>query len=365
MRNLPHLMLKEIQEEPKIVQEQIKKRVLKSKNNILFPEAKSFIKRLKEINHFIFVGCGTSYHAGLLGKYFFQENLKEIYAEAEIASEFDYLNKKIGKRTAILFLSQSGETVDVLSLFFKIQKSKALKIAVTNVEDSSLAKNASLCFFTECGSEKALAATKTFLGQLAIIFLLSLFLKQEKKVHLENLDNLISEFLRLPTLMKKVLSLNSSIKRIAQKYKNYKNFFLIGRRYHFPIALEGALKIKETSYIHSEGIPGGELRHGPMAVIDENIGIIFFIPSDSLYEKNLSLLKEIKAKNAKIIALATEGNKDIEKITKDVVFLPKTIEMLYPFLSAVFLQLFAYYLSISKGLNVDKPRYLSKAVLVE
>ena len=332
--------------------------------------------KLRKIERLIIVGCGTAYLAGLVGEYMLEE-YAGLTTEVEFASEFRYRKPILDKKTALLCISQSGETADTLAALKEVKRKGMLTLGIVNVVGSTISRETEAGVYNHIGPETAVASTKAFTSQLCILALLTLFLGRQRQMSLVTGQRIAKEIKLLPDLVKKILKQAPLIKKLAKKYYQSKNFLFLGRKYNYPIALEGALKLKEISYIHAEGYGAGEMKHGPLALIDKNFPTFGLAFSDSVYEKMISNLEEIKARGGPILALATEpsnvhrdallgeGNKEIKKLTQDIIYLPKTLEMLTPILSVVPLQLFAYYCSVLKGLDVDKPRNLAKSVTVE
>ena len=321
--------------------------------------------RLLQAKKIIISACGTSYYAGLVGKYYFEE-LAKIPASVEYASEFRYSNPVIDPDTVAIFVSQSGETADTLEALREAKKRGALTLGVVNVVGSTIARESDAGIYNHAGPEIGVASTKAFISQLGALVLLALFLGRERGAVSDVLgQKLVMELKALPAKMKKVLAGDAGVKKLAEKYSKYKNFLYLGRKYNFPVALEGALKLKEISYRHAEGYASGEMKHGPIALIDENFPTVALAPKDPVYEKILSNIQEIKARNGRVLAVATEGDEKIGKLADDVIFIPQTLEMLTPILSVIPLQLFAYHTAALLGLDVDKPRNLAKSVTVE
>ena len=321
--------------------------------------------RLLRAKKIIISACGTSYYAGLVGKHYFEEFAK-IPASVEYASEFRYSNPVIDSDTAAIFISQSGETADTLEALREAKKRGALALGIVNVVGSTIARESDAGVYNHAGPEIGVASTKAFVSQLGALALLALFLGRERGAVSDVLgQKLVRELKAMPAKMKRVLSGDAEIKKLAEKYLKYKNFLYLGRKYQFPVALEGALKLKEISYRHAEGYASGEMKHGPIALIDENFPTVALGPKDPVYEKILSNIQEIKARNGRVLAVATEGDAKIGKLADDVIFIPQTLEMLTPLLSVIPLQLFAYHTAVLLGLDVDKPRNLAKSVTVE
>jgi glucosamine--fructose-6-phosphate aminotransferase (isomerizing) len=319
---------------------------------------------LRKIKRVFLVACGTSFYAAKVGEIMFQE-YAGVDAKAEIASEFRYKKQILDEDTAAIFISQSGETADTLTALREIKKKGILSLGITNVVGSSQARETDAGVFTRSGPEVAVAATKSFLGQLAVLAMMTVFFGRQREMSLVMGKRIVEELKKLPSLVKEVLNQAPEVEKIAKKYKNFKNFWFVGRKYNFPIALEGALKLKEISYLFAEGVAGGELKHGPLALIDEKLPTIAICPFDSVYDKMSSSIQEVKARKGPIIAIATQGNEEIKKLVDDVIYIPKTLEMLTPMLTIIPLHLFAYYMAVLLGHDVDKPRNLAKSVTVE
>ena len=359
-----HFMLKEIMEEPETIENAIRGRLVADEGLVKLGGLDSVQSKLKNIEQIILVGCGTSYFAAQIGKYMIEEHAG-ISCQAEVGSEFRYRNPVISKKTMAIFISQSGETADTLACLREMKRKGVLCIGITNVVGSSQARETDAGIYTRSGPEIAVASTKAFLGQLSVLSLLAVYLGRKKTMSLAKGKEIIAELEKLPALAKKILKNRDNIKRIVEKYKGSKNFFFLGRKYNASIASEGALKLKEISYLHAEGMPGGELKHGPLALVDKSFPTVAVCTSGSVYEKMIANIEEIKVRNGPVIVVATEGDKEIEKIADDVIFIPETIEMLTPILSVIPLHLFAYYMASILGYNIDKPRNLAKSVTVE
>jgi glutamine---fructose-6-phosphate transaminase (isomerizing) len=359
-----NFMLKEIFEQPESVKNAIRGRLIPEEGLAKLGGMGDISKRLKELDKIIIVACGTSYYSGLVGEYILEE-YAGIPVEVEYASEFRYRKPILDKKTAVIAISQSGETADTLAAIREAKNKGALTLGIVNVIGSTIARETDAGTYTHTGPEIGVASTKAFSSQLSILVLLALMLGRQRGMSLVTGKRISQDLEKIPKLIEKILRQSKDIKKIAKKYYKYKDFLYLGRKYNFPIAMEGALKIKEISYVHAEGYPSGEMKHGPVALIDEKFPSLFIAPKDSVYEKNISGMQEIKARGGKIIAIATEGDKEIKKIADDVIYIPKTLEMLTPMLSVVPLQLFAYYVGVLRGYDVDKPRNLAKSVTVE
>ena len=359
-----HFMLKEIFEQPTSISDAVRGRLVVKDGLAKLGGLKDMAEKLRNIKRIVIVSCGTSYHAGLVGEYMLEE-YAGLPVEVEYASEFRYRKILLNKNTAIIAISQSGETADTLAAIREGKNKGALTLGIVNTVGSTIARETDAGVYNHAGPEIGVASTKAFTSQLAIFVLLTLFLGRQRDMSLITGKRIAAEMNKIPRLIEKILKQAKAIKKITRKYTRYQNILYLGRKYNFPIALEGALKIKEISYIHAEGYPSGEMKHGPIALIDGNFPSIIIVPSDSVYEKNLSGIQELKARGGKIIAIATKGDKKIKKLTDEVIYIPKTLEMLTPLLSVVPLQLLAYYMGIQRGLDVDKPRNLAKSVTVE
>jgi glucosamine--fructose-6-phosphate aminotransferase (isomerizing) len=360
----PHFMLKEIFEQPEALKNSMAGRLIEEEGLAKLGGLESVEKQLREIERLAIAGCGTAYLAGLVGEYMMEE-YAGLPVEVEFASEFRYRKPILDKKTALLCISQSGETADTLAALREAKRKGILTLGIVNAVSSSIARETDAGVYNHIGPEIGVASTKAFTSQLSILALLTLFLGRQRGMSLIMGQRIAKELKRLPDLINQVLEQAETIKKIAKKYHKSKDFFYLGRKYNFPIALEGALKLKEISYIHAEGYGAGEMKHGPIAMIDKNFPTFGIAPHDSVYEKMISNLEEIKARKGPIIAITTKGNKEILKITKDVIYIPKTLEMLTPILSVIPLQLFAYYCAVLNKRDVDKPRNLAKSVTVE
>ena len=359
-----HFMLKETFEQPDSIKNAMRGRLSKIDGLAKLGGLRDVEKKLKNINRIIIVSCGTSYNAGLIGEYMLEE-YAGIPVEVEYASEFRYRKPLLDKRTAVIAISQSGETADTLAAIREAKNKGALTLGIINTVGSTIARETDAGVYNHAGPEIGVASTKAFTSQLSILVLLTVFLGRQRDMSLVTGQRIIKELEKVPKYVEEILQQSKDIKKIAKKYAGFSDFLYMGRKYNFPIALEGALKIKEISYVHAEGYASGEMKHGPIALIDEHFPSLFIAPRDSVYEKNISGMQEIKARSGKIIAIATKGDKEIAGHADDVIYIPKTLEMLTPLLAVIPLQLLAYYVGISKGYDVDKPRNLAKSVTVE
>lgn len=360
----PHFMLKEIFEQPEAAANSMRGRFIAEEGKAKLGGLENVEDRLREVDRLIITACGTARHAGLIGEYMLEE-YAGIPTEVDYASEFRYRKPLIDKKTAVIAISQSGETADTLAAIKEAKEKNILTLGIVNIVGSSIARLVDAGVYNHIGPEIAVASSKAFTSELIILALLSVFLGRRREMSLVTGKRIIRELSGLPEKIKKILEASDQIKKIAEKYMAAKNFAFLGRKYNYPLAVEGALKLKELSYIHAEGFASGEMKHGSIAMIDESFPSFFIAPQDSVYEKNLSNMAEIKARNGKIIALATAGDEKIKELADDVIYIPKTLEMLTPILAATPLQLFAYHMAVLKGLDADKPRNLAKSVTVE
>ncbi len=360
----PHFMLKEIFEQPESIQNSIRGRVILSAGNVKLGGLESVVDDLINANRLILTACGTSWHAALIGEYML-EQYAEIPVEVEYASEFRYRNPVIRKDDVVIAISQSGETADTLAAIREAKKKNALVLGICNVVGSSIARETQAGVYIHAGPELGVASTKAFTSQLAVLALISVFLGRRKNLPFSYGEKICQELLSLPGKISQILEQAEYIKSISEKFIDAKNFLYLGRGYNFPVALEGALKLKEISYIHAEGYPAAEMKHGPIALVDENMPVVFVAIKDSTYDKVLSNIEEVKARKGKVIAIISEDDHQIRSIVDFVIPIPNTIEMLSPILTIIPLQLMAYYIAVAKGLNVDQPRNLAKSVTVE
>lgn len=360
----PYFMLKEIYEEPEAVTNAIRGRLIIKDGIAKLGGLEAVEKDIIKINRLIITACGTAYYAGLVGEYMFEE-FGGIPVETEYASELRYKKNDLDRKTALLAVSQSGETADTLSALREIKRKGLLTLGVVNTVGSSIARETKAGIYNHAGPEIGVASTKAFASQVAVMALLTLFFGRQRDLSLGIGRKIAEELNQLPDKMRVILSRSKEIRKIANKYYKYNDFLYLGRKYNYPVALEGALKLKEVSYIHAEGYGAGEMKHGPLAMIDKNFPSVVIAPSDGMYEKVISSIQEIKARKGSVIAIATEGNKEIAKLADDVIYIPETLEMLVPVLSVLPLHLFAYYTGVLRGHDVDKPRNLAKSVTVE
>lgn len=360
----PHFMLKEIMEQPESIETPLKGRLIVDQGLAKLGGLDSVKDRLKEIDRLNIVACGTARHACSVGEYMLEE-YAGIPVEVEAGSEFRYKKQIFDKNTAVIVVSQSGETADTLEAIKEAKEKGLMCLGIVNVVGSTIARETDAGIYNHAGPEISVASTKAFTSQLVVFVLLSLFLGRQRGMSLLTGQEITRELSKIPDLMRQIFNQDAKIKELAKKYKDFNNFMYIGRKYNFPVAKEGTHKIKEIAYVHAEGLRAGELKHCELALIDKNFPTIAICPSDSVYEKMISNIEEIKARKGPVIAIATEGNQKIKDLVDDVIYIPKTLEMLTPILSVVPLQLFAYYAGIVRGYDVDHPKNLAKSVTVE
>lgn len=359
-----HYMHKEIHEQPNAIQETIETYHHKEFliEQLLGKQKTNIIKNTKRI---IIIGCGTSWHAGLTAEYWL-EKLAKIPTEVEYASEFRYRETIIEKNTLVIAISQSGETADTIAAINKAKKQGAKILSIVNTKESTIDRLSDITLYTRAGREIGVASTKAFTTQLTVLFLLTMYYSKKRKTLQEKeIKKYLKELQKIPTLIKEILKEEKKYKKIIQEYSKKNNALFLGRGVNYPIALEGALKLKEISYIHAEGYPAAEMKHGPIALIDKNMPSVFICVKDSSYEKIISNIEEIKARAGKIIAIATRGDEEIKKKANHAITIPKTIEELTPLLTTIPLQILAYKIAKQKKCEIDKPRNLAKSVTVE
>jgi len=360
-----HFMLKEIHEQPRAITETLNGRVEDGKVNIK-EELNFSDEELENINRIIIVACGTSWHSALAGEFMLEE-LAKIPVEVEYASEFRYRHPIINENTLVIAISQSGETADTLAAIREAKRNNAKVLSIVNVKGSSIDRESDSVLYTYAGPEIGVASTKAFTTQLVVLYLFTLFMANLKRsLDDGKISELLGKLRKLPLQMESLLSKENDIRKIAEIYKDKTNSLFLGRGVNFPLALEGALKLKEVSYLHAEGYPAAEMKHGPIALIDKNMPVLFIATKDDYtYKKVLGNIHEVKARNGIIIAIATEGDEEVAKIADYMVYIPKTLYILSSILTAVPLQLLAYYVAVDRKLDPDKPRNLSKSVVVE
>lgn len=357
-----HFMLKEIFEQPKAISDCMTGRI--EGKTIVLPELDAMKEKLATTKRIIVVACGTSWHAGLVAEHLF-EDIARIPTEVEYASEFRYRNPIITKDDCVIAISQSGETADTLAAIDLAKKAGATVLSICNVVGSSIPRNSDATVYTYAGPEISVASTKAFTTQLTTLTMVALFVAQEKKIDTKELEKMVSELSTISEKVKEVLETNEKIREIAQKYAYTKDAIFLGRNYNFPVALEGALKLKEISYVHAEGYAAAEMKHGPIALIDDMMPVIFVAPQGPLYEKTVSNIQETKARSGRVIALVTKGDEIVKNMAEDLIEIPEASEFVTPLLTSIPMQLLSYHMAIAKGTNVDQPRNLAKSVTVE
>jgi glucosamine--fructose-6-phosphate aminotransferase (isomerizing) len=362
----PHYMLKEIFEQPNSVRDTMRGRLLGDQGTVrlgglsacLSPDA------IDRYNRIVLTACGTSWHAGLIGEYMLEE-FARIPVETEYASEFRYRNPVLDERSLVIGISQSGETADTLAALREASSKGARVVGVVNVVGSTIARETDCGVYIHAGPEIGVASTKAFTSQVVALALITLYLSRESTVSSQQRGEVVAALQQLPDQISEILARNDEIGGMAELYHLHRNFLYLGRGYNFPVALEGALKLKEISYMHAEGYPAAEMKHGPIALIDENMPVVFIAPRGSVYSKILSNIEEVRARGGRVIAITTDGNGELDNLADHIIKVPTTIEMLQPVLTVVPLQLLAYHIAVLRGCNVDQPRNLAKSVTVE
>lgn len=359
-----HFMLKEIFEQPEVLRNTMRGRLLSAEGNAKLAGLDTNIKELRNINRIIITACGTSYYAGMVGEYMI-EDLAGVPVEVEYASEFRYRNPIIKPGTLVLAISQSGETADTLAALKEAQQKGATALAICNGVGSTIARTSDGGVYLHAGPEIGVASTKAFTSQVTVLAMIALLLGRQRRLSFESGADIVKAMQELPTLVEQTLQLSDQIAGIAQKYAKANNFLYLGRHFNYPVAMEGALKLKEISYIHAEGYPAAEMKHGPIALIDENMPVVVIAPKDALFDKVISNVREIKARGGRVIAVTTEDCKPLDEFADHLIKVPKTIPMLMPIVTCVPLQLLAYHIAVLRGNDVDQPRNLAKSVTVE
>jgi glucosamine--fructose-6-phosphate aminotransferase (isomerizing) len=360
-----HFMLKEIMEQLETLRNAMRGRVLLDEGNAKLSGLQDVMPLLENAQRIIITACGTSWHAGLVGEYMFEQYAK-VPVEVEYASEFRYRNPIVRPNDLAFVISQSGETADTLAALREAKKKGASVLGICNVVGSTIARESQGGVYIHAGPEIGVASTKAFTSQLIVLSLITLLVSRRRGTISSEQGSVIgNELLQLPEKVSATVSDTAEIKKIADEFKTTSNFLYLGRGYNFPVALEGALKLKEISYIHAEGYPAAEMKHGPIALIDENMPVVVIATKDSTYEKILSNIQEVKARKGKVIAIANDDDEQIHNLADHVIRVPRTIEMLSPIINVIPLQLLAYYIAVKRGCNVDQPRNLAKSVTVE
>ncbi|MFS8637048.1 MAG: glutamine--fructose-6-phosphate transaminase (isomerizing) [Gemmatimonadota bacterium] len=359
-----HFMLKEIFEQPETLRNAMRGRLLEEDGNVKLGGVTLSREELLKIKNITITACGTSWHSALIGEYMLEE-LARIPVEVEYASEFRYRNPVIGEDTLVIAISQSGETADTLAALREAKQRGAKVMGIVNVVGSTIARESDFGIYLHAGPEIGVASTKAFTSQVVVLALFTILMARLRSMSILQGRELVAALQRLPDQVEQVLELNEAIRELARTYKDASNFLYLGRGLNFPSALEGALKLKEISYIHAEGYPAAEMKHGPIALIDENMPVVVIAPHDGTYSKIVSNIEEVKARGGRVIAVVTEGNTELRDRVDHLITIPQTHEILTPVLAAVPLQLLAYHIAVLRGCNVDQPRNLAKSVTVE
>ncbi len=359
-----HFMLKEIFEQPNTIMDAMRGRLIDDEGIPKLGGLSEYIDSLVNANRIVFIACGTSWHAALVAEYMIEE-YAGINVEVEYASEFRYRNPIVQPGDVFIAISQSGETADTLAALREARNRGAVVLGICNVVGSTIARETHAGVYIHAGPEIGVASTKAFTSQLTVLALITLLIARKRNMSMLHGKEIIQELRRLPDKAREILKSSDRIRSIAEKFKDKRNCLYLGRGYNFPVALEGALKLKEISYIHAEGYPAAEMKHGPIALIDDDMPIVFVAPKDAIYDKIFSNIEEVKARNGKVIAITTEGNEAIGQKVDHVIYIPKTVDFLMPILAVIPLQLYAYHIAVLRGCNVDQPRNLAKSVTVE
>jgi glucosamine--fructose-6-phosphate aminotransferase (isomerizing) len=360
----PHYMLKEIFEQVNTIQDAFRGRTMHSEGKVKLGGLAEIENQLLDAEKIIIAACGTSWHAALIGKYLIEEYCR-IPVEVEYASEFRYRNPIIGRNNVLIVISQSGETADTLAALREAKHRGVLAIGIVNSVGSSIARETDAGVYIHAGPEIGVASTKAFTSQVTVLVLITLLLARKRNMSVVLGQHILDELHKLPDKVKTILAQSHLIEEIAERYKNNRNFLYLGRGINFPVALEGALKLKEISYIHAEGYPAAEMKHGPIALIDDNMPAVIIATKDLIYDKIINTLEEVKARRGKVIVVANHGDRKIAKLADHVIYIPETSQMLVPILAVIPLQLLAYYIAVKRGCDVDMPRNLAKSVTVE
>lgn len=360
-----HFMLKEIFQETMVIRSSLEDRINLSTKALELNKLSLPLDKIKEIERISILACGSSYYTALVGKYIFEE-LTGIPVEVDYSSEFRYRKILLGKKDLAILISQSGETADTLAALRACRKAGSYILALTNVRGSTISREADSVMYIKAGPEIGVATTKAFIGQLMCLYILSLYFAQVREtLDSSEIKKIISELIKISQTVEIILLKDPEIVKLSEEFHKYHNFLYLGRGINYPIGLEGALKLKEISYIHAEGYAAGEMKHGPIALLDKTFPVVVIVPQDKVYTKMINNIKEVKARDTLVLAIATEGDKEIINIADKVFYIPKTLDILYPILSVIPLQLFAYHIADRLGCDVDKPRNLAKSVTVE
>ncbi len=359
-----HFMMKEIMEQPQTIMDAMRGRLLSEEGTARLGGIRHEADSLLYARRILITACGTSWHAALIGEYMLEEFVR-VPVEVEYASEFRYRDPVIDHDVVVIVISQSGETADTLAAAREAKRKGAKVFGICNAVGSTIARETDAGMFLHAGPEIGVASTKAFTSQLTVLSLLTLLLARMRSMSAAKGAEIVQAMQALPRQIETILAQREQVRKIAASFHQANNFLYLGRGYNFPVALEGALKLKEISYIHAEGYPAAEMKHGPIALIDDNMPVVFIATQDSTYDKIMSNIEEVRARRGRVIAIATEGDEDIRRVSDHVVYIPRTIEMLTPILTIIPLQLLAYYIAIMRGCDVDQPRNLAKSVTVE
>jgi glucosamine--fructose-6-phosphate aminotransferase (isomerizing) len=359
-----HFMLKEIFEQPETIKNAMRGRLIPATGDVRLGGLNMNEAELRDVKRIVLLGCGTSWHAALIGEYMVEEKAR-IPVEVEYASEFRYRNPVIEPGTIVFAISQSGETVDTLAALREAEKRGARCLGICNVVGSTIARESHSGVYIHAGPEIGVASTKAFTSQITVLSLLALVFGRLRTISSSEGQKIIQALMQIPDQVADILTRHGEIRTIAEKYYHHNNFLYLGRGANYPVALEGALKLKEISYLHAEGYPAAEMKHGPIALIDENMPAVFICPRDNAYQKIVGNICEVKARKGKIIAITNEGNSEVVEMADHVIYIPRTLDFLYPILAVIPLQLLAYHIAVLRGCNVDQPRNLAKSVTVE
>jgi glucosamine--fructose-6-phosphate aminotransferase (isomerizing) len=359
-----HFMLKEIFEQPEVMRDVMRGRVRVDEGLVHLGGIQDYLDSLKQAKRIVICACGTSWHSALIGEYLIEE-FARIPVEVDYASEFRYRNPIVSADDMVIVISQSGETADTLAALRLAKEKGAMVMGICNVVGSTIARETMCGMYTHAGPEVGVASTKAFTAQVIVLFMLAVALSKGRTMSQEEIHLNLRELAEVPDKVARILEQNDAIKEIAVKLKDARNALYLGRGYNFPVALEGALKLKEISYIHAEGYPAAEMKHGPIALIDEDMPVIVIATRDNTYSKILSNIEEVRSRKGRVIAIASEGDREIERLTKDVIYIPQASATVLPLLTVIPLQLLSYHVATLRGCNVDRPRNLAKSVTVE
>jgi glucosamine--fructose-6-phosphate aminotransferase (isomerizing) len=359
-----HFMLKEIFEQPEVMRDVMRGRVRIEEGVVQLGGIHDYLDRLKQARRIVICACGTSWHAGLIGEYLIEE-FARIPVEVDYASEFRYRNPIVSSDDVVIVISQSGETADTLAALRLAKEKGAMVMGICNVVGSTIARETLCGMYTHAGPEVGVASTKAFTAQVIVLFMLAMAMSKGRTISHDEIRLNLRDLSEAPEKVSRILDQNEAIRNMALKLKDARNVLYLGRGYNFPVALEGALKLKEISYIHAEGYPAAEMKHGPIALIDEDMPVIFIATRDNTYTKILSNIEEVRSRKGRVIAIASEGDREIERLTKDVIYIPQASAPVLPLLTVIPLQLLAYHVATLRGCNVDRPRNLAKSVTVE